>query len=107
MANSTNPESPESRQPEDRLESWKEIAAHLRRGERTVRRWEQTEGLPVYRHSHQKQATVYAFRTELNAWLENRGDHPGKLEEATQAPVLQHTDSRRWLSAAILILGVA
>jgi len=67
-------------QADDRLDSWKEIAAHLRRGERTVRRWEQTEGLPVYRHSHQKQSTVYAFRSELTAWLENRGNHLAKEE---------------------------
>ena len=68
------------RPPQDRLDSWKEIAAYLRRGERTVRRWEQTEGLPVYRHSHQKQATVYAFRSEIDSWLENRSG-PEKLKK--------------------------
>jgi hypothetical protein len=31
----------------DRLESWKEIAAYLKRGARTVQRWEAEEGLPV------------------------------------------------------------
>jgi len=29
------------------LDSWKEIAVFLRRGVRTVQRWEKTEGLPV------------------------------------------------------------
>src|SRR4051812_19067399 len=57
---------------DDHLDSWKEIAAYLRRSERTVRRWEQTEGLPVYRHSHQKGSSVYAFRSELTVWLKNR-----------------------------------
>ena len=52
----------------DRLESWKEIAAHLRRSVRTVKRWETDEGLPVHRHSHNKVASVYAYRSELEAW---------------------------------------
>jgi hypothetical protein len=57
----------------DRLESWKEIAAYLSRDERTVRRWEKREGLPVHRHVHQKQATVYAYRSELDSWRQARG----------------------------------
>ncbi len=36
----------------DRLDSWKEIAAYLRRSVRCVQRWERTEGLPVLRHQH-------------------------------------------------------
>ena len=51
----------------DSLGSWKEIAAYLKRDERTVRRWEK-QGLPVHRHSHNRQASVYAFRSELEAW---------------------------------------
>jgi hypothetical protein len=31
-----------------RLESWKQIAAHLNKSERTVRRWHEIEGLPVH-----------------------------------------------------------
>ncbi len=38
----------------DRLDSWKEIAAYLRRSIRCVQRWERTEGLPVLRHQHAK-----------------------------------------------------
>ena len=34
------------------LESWKEIAAYLNRDERTARRWEKEEGLPIHRHHH-------------------------------------------------------
>lgn len=52
----------------ERLESWKEIAAYFKRGVRTVRRWEKEEGLPVHRHVHNKLATVYAHRPELDAW---------------------------------------
>lgn len=62
--------------PEDRLESWKEIAVYLKRGVRTVQRWERGEGLPIYRHEQQKRATPYAFKGELDAW---RNKHQEKL----------------------------
>jgi len=54
--------------PQKTLESWKQIAAYLDRSERTVRRWEATEGLPVHRREHEKQDTVFAFRHEIEAW---------------------------------------
>ncbi len=55
-----------------RLESWKEIAAYLRREVRTVQRWEKKEGLPVHRHLHDKLGSVYAFKAELDAWWVSR-----------------------------------
>jgi TolB-like protein/Tfp pilus assembly protein PilF len=58
--------------PADRLDSWKEIAAFLRRDVRTVQRWEKKEGLPVYRHQHEKLGSVYAFRVELTQWFTTR-----------------------------------
>src|SRR6516225_3611198 len=58
--------------PAERLDSWKEIAAFLRRDVRTVQRWEKKEGLPVYRHQHEKLGSVYAFRPELAEWLNTR-----------------------------------
>lgn len=58
--------------PRDRLESWKEIAAYLRRDVTTVQRWERRERMPVHRHVHDKGGSVYAFRSELDAWIEAR-----------------------------------
>src|SRR5215470_12228537 len=58
--------------PRDRLDSWKEIAAYLGRGIRTVQRWEREEGLPVHRLAHDKRGSVYARRNELAAWWESR-----------------------------------
>ena len=55
-----------------RLESWKEIAAYLGRDVTTVRRWEKREGMPVHRHVHDKGGSVYAFSSELDAWLQSR-----------------------------------
>jgi Tol biopolymer transport system component len=37
-----------------------------------VRRWERREGLPVHRHLHDKQGSVYAFQDEIDAWWERR-----------------------------------
>jgi non-specific serine/threonine protein kinase len=54
----------------DRLESWKEIAVYLNRSVRTVRRWEAAEGLPVHRHMHRTLGSVYAFKSEIDAWQE-------------------------------------
>src|SRR5579864_2123058 len=56
----------------DRLDSWKEIAAYLRRDVRTVQRWEKKEGLPVYRHQHDKLGSVYAYKVELDQWFKTR-----------------------------------
>jgi Tol biopolymer transport system component len=58
--------------PEDRLDSWKEIAAHLHRDVTTVQRWEKREGMPVHRHVHDRMGSVYAFRAELEAWAASR-----------------------------------
>jgi TolB-like protein len=58
--------------PADRLDSWKEIASYLRRDVRTVQRWEKKEGLPVYRHLHDKLGSIYAYRNELTDWFNTR-----------------------------------
>ena len=57
-----------------RLDSWKEIAAYLRRDVKTARRWEQRERLPVHRHHHGALGSVYAFVDEIEAWRVGRRD---------------------------------
>ncbi|MDR3698575.1 MAG: tetratricopeptide repeat protein [Candidatus Sulfopaludibacter sp.] len=76
MPNHTNLQvvPPAGRRPaDDRLDSWKEIAAYLKRGARTVQRWEREEGLPVHRLRHDTLGSVYAYRSELDAWWSGRG----------------------------------
>lgn len=68
---------PQRNTPQKTLESWKQIAAYLERSERTVRRWEATEGLPVHRREHEKQDTVFAYKHELAAWSRSRTKCPG------------------------------
>ncbi len=72
-----------------RLDSWKEIAAYLGREVRTVQRWERWEGLPVHRHQHQKRGSVYALKSELDAWelaRRFRSDQQAKAISAAAEP---------------------
>src|ERR1022692_1227927 len=52
----------------DRLDAWKEIAAYLKKEVRTVQRWEKSLDLPVRRLAHGKQGSVFAYKSELDAW---------------------------------------
>jgi len=77
------PDAPAEPSTDDRLQSWKEIAAYLNRDVRTVQRWERQFGLPVYRNPDQKRSAVHALRHELDVWLaethvarENNGASP-------------------------------
>ena len=52
------------------LQSWKEIASYLGRAERTCRRWEKEFGLPVHRMDGSPRASVFAYKEELDRWLD-------------------------------------
>lgn len=65
--------------PEDRLDSWKEIASYLGREVRTVQRWEKRECLPVHRHFHHRLGSVYAFKREIEKWRKDRSSGPGAV----------------------------
>jgi len=66
---------------EGRLDSWKKIAAYLKRDVSTVQRWERREGMPVHRHQHDKQGSVFAYRSELDAWWGSRPMPAAAAEE--------------------------
>lgn len=70
--NPAPPAAPPEQPPNDRLNSWKEIAAYLMRDVRTLHRWEAEEGLPIHRHLHQKRGSVYAYKSEVEAWWNGR-----------------------------------
>ncbi len=72
MTDSSSPGLPVELGHDDRLDSWKEIAAYMKRDVTTVQRWEKREGMPVHRHVHDKMGSVYAFRAELDGWARNR-----------------------------------
>ena len=87
----------------ERLDSWKAIAAYLKRDESTVRRWEK-EGLPVHRHAHRKKASIYAFRSEIDDWWD-----VGRVRlEAMEAASAGVRRKRMWWAAAgLVLLGIA
>ncbi len=105
---------------DDRLDSWKEIAAYLKRDVTTVQRWEKREGMPVHRHVHDKLGSVYAFRSELDAWtrgrnpppaLDDSGREPRDASVASEASPVTSEPHRRpsvlWIAAAAALLGAA
>ena len=83
--------------PAGRLDSWKEIAAYLKRDVTTVQRWEKREGLPVHRHLHDKMGSVYAFRAEVDAWTTSRSLTAAATEAAQDRaqPVTESQPARR------------
>ncbi len=107
--------------PLNRLDSWKEIAAYLKRDVTTVQRWEKREGMPVHRHLHDRTGSVYAYSSELDAWRQSRklhleregieraaeGTPDGKGGEKSKTT----PDARRWLAlagvAAFVLLAFA
>jgi Tol biopolymer transport system component len=86
-----------------RLDSWKEIAAHLNRGARTVQRWEREEGLPVHRLAHDKRGSVYAYKEELDAWWESRRVSLDRRSLPSQPgpPAQREIVRRSWRNVAI------
>lgn len=90
---------------DDRLDSWKAISAYLKRDVTTVQRWEKREGMPVHRHVHEKLGSVYAYRSELDSWMQRRA--PAVASELPTAPP---TPGRRLIvagtMATILIIAV-
>ena len=107
-------------QSEDRLDSWKEIAAYLKRDVTTVQRWEKREEMPVHRHLHDRMGSVYASRAELDAWTRSR-NLPAAQENGNGAvapkppappPRSARTSPTRWtfvlpLAPAVCVLAIA
>jgi Tol biopolymer transport system component len=81
--------------PEHRLDSWKEIAAYLKRGVRTVQRWERSSGLPVHRLELDRQGSVFAYKQELDAWWASRGQTITNTGEPVPT-VFAQSMRRRW-----------
>ena len=92
----------------ERLDSWKEIAVYLKRDERTVRRWEK-EGLPVHRKVHKKQASVFAYREEIDAWWDDGRQRfeAGGLPSSTPPIPREEPLVTRWKRAWLPVLGAA
>lgn len=97
----------------ERLDSWKAIAAYLGRDAGTVRRWERTRGLPVHRVPGGKGSSVFAYKSEIDAWLQSAAQEtPTELTPAPEVPAGTAPTLHRWrwpiasgVVFAILVLG--
>jgi tetratricopeptide (TPR) repeat protein len=89
--------------PERRLDSWKEIAAFLGRTERTAKRWEATQGLPIRRVPSSGRGSVFAYEHELRNWLDG-----AQAEGPASAGSSVRTAAGKWpvlaALAAVLVL---
>ena len=85
---------PPVKTPEERLDSWKEIAAYLKRDVTTVQRWEKRERMPVHRHLHDRMGSVYAFSSELDAWVQSRKLRLGEEELSAERTAEGEVDVR-------------
>lgn len=62
------------------LTSWKEVAAYLGKGVRTVQRWEKQDGLPIRRIAGTSKIVVR--RDELDQWLHAQPAQNGRGSQA-------------------------
>jgi hypothetical protein len=60
------------------LSTWKEIAAYLGRGVRTVQRWEKELGFPIRRPVGINKHVILAVPEEIDKWVQSQG-----IREAT------------------------
>ncbi len=88
---------------QDRLDSWKEIASYLKREVRTVQLWEKREALPVHRHFHNQLGSVYAFRSEIDAWGKQRASKQ-RPDGTTDNPAQDSSRARQQILVLPLLL---
>lgn len=91
----------------DQIRGWKSIGGYFGRDRTTAMRWARDRGLPVRRMPGGQRATVYALKSELDAWLIGQGEDQDLVvlppEEAAPLP----GRSRRWMIAAAAVPVVA
>ncbi|HXK08653.1 MAG TPA: hypothetical protein VMT70_03305 [Vicinamibacteria bacterium] len=87
--------------PPERLNGWKEIAAHLGKGARTVQRWEKLYGLPVHRIGREGGEIVFAFRDEIDRWT--AGASRERTPGGDVAPAPNRDRRSRWPAALGLV----
>jgi hypothetical protein len=69
------------------LSGWKEIANYLRKGVRTVQRYERELQLPIRRPANKSTGSVVATKSELDGWIAaipSRPDPPPKIWPSEQ-----------------------
>src|SRR5438309_10865120 len=78
------------------LNSWKDIARYLDRGVRTVQRWERELAMPVHRITKSDRGPVFAYREELDRWLEVSSANPSPLAQISGQPGARTSNPEVW-----------
>jgi hypothetical protein len=86
------------------LNSWKEIAAYLNRGVRTVQRWERDLGLPVRRPRGHDRSAVIAIPEELDQWLRQAPEREHVHANNSQNRERLHKNRERLAASMSLLL---
>jgi hypothetical protein len=88
----------------DRLNSWKEIAAHLCCDIRTCRRWEITKKLPVHRIGRSEKARIFAYPQELDRWLRKQARNSNGFRQVFHLPSEYRIAA---IAVVCILIGVA
>ena len=88
-------DAPTSKQNASVLNSWKEIAAYLGRGVRTVQRYERDLALPVRRPRGKSRSAVIALTGDLDAWLHHSPTRTGDVHLKSVHVVVAATSELR------------
>jgi tetratricopeptide (TPR) repeat protein len=92
------------------LESWKEISDYLKRTVKTCQRWEQELELPIRRLDGTPRARVFAYKDELDYWLEDKLNNQD-ISTTKYLRVAKKKPKRLWVAlpvalALIIILAI-
>ncbi len=96
------------------LGSWKEIAAYLGKGVRTVQRWESELGLPVRRPIAHNKRIVIAMPAELDVWLSQQlhqrreaAPYAAELERMRRLLAVMRSETEALVSTAERLMRTA
>lgn len=93
---------------DQRLDGWKAIANFLGRERTTAIRWTNERGLPVHRVPGGRTGTVYAIKSELEAWLaSDRNSAESQVSPAAKREELAPTTTRAVRQRMLLAASVA
>jgi tetratricopeptide (TPR) repeat protein len=88
------------------LESWKEISAYLNRNIRTCQYWEKRYALPIHRIEDSPKARVFAYKKELDRWLEEMLREGEVAQKNILISLLQKYKTLFIIALTILFLSV-
>jgi tetratricopeptide (TPR) repeat protein len=93
------------------LESWKEISDYLNRDVKTCRRWEQHLDLPIRRLDGTPKARVFAYKDELDFWLEDKLNNR-EISTTKYLRIAKKKPKRFWIAlpvtlALIIVAAIA